>query len=77
VPGSSRCEWPGPAASGKPALGDALRGLERRGPLACRDAYGRATGAHQLRWSNRRVDAYSGSPDAAGALTAAALGRWA
>lgn len=81
--GAARERWERVLADGRAVappgtpLGDALRGLKRRGPLACRDAYGRATGAHQLRWSNRRVDAYSGSPDAAGALTAAALGRWA
>ena len=28
-------------------LGDALRGLEQRGPLTCRDAYGRSTGARE------------------------------
>ena len=65
------------ASPGTP-LGDALRGLERAGPLTCRDAYGRATGAREFRWSNRgTTDAYAGSSDMSGALTAAALGRWA
>lgn len=31
------------ASPGTP-LGDALRGLVRRGPVICRDAYGRSTG---------------------------------
>jgi MFS family permease len=58
-------------------LGDALRGLDRRGPLTCRDAYGRSTGAHELRWSNLDPgDAYLGKSDRAGAATAAALGAW-
>jgi hypothetical protein len=59
-------------------LGDALRDLERRGPLDCRDAYGRSTGAREFRWSNRdETDAYAGSSDSSGAVTAAALGQWA
>jgi hypothetical protein len=59
-------------------LGDALRGLKRRGPLTCRDAYGRSTGTRELRWSNRgTTNAYAGSSDSSGALTAAAIGRWA
>jgi hypothetical protein len=59
-------------------LGDALRGLKRRGPLVCRDAYGRSTGTREFRWSNRgATNAYAGSSDSSGALTAAALGRWA
>jgi hypothetical protein len=53
-------------------LGDALRGLERQGPLTCRDAYGRSTGAHELRWSN--TAGYAGT---SGSSTAVALGRWA
>jgi hypothetical protein len=65
------------AARGTP-LGDALRGLRRRGPLGCRDAYGRSTGARAFVWSNRgAIDAYAGSSDSTGAVTAAALGRWA
>lgn len=59
-------------------LGDALRGLDRRGPLTCRDAYGRSTGARELRWSNRDPgDAYIGKSDRTGDATAAALGAWA
>jgi hypothetical protein len=59
-------------------LGDALRGLERRGPVTCRDAYGRSTGARQLHWSNPDPShAYLSSSGAGGAVTAAALGRWA
>jgi hypothetical protein len=59
-------------------LGDALRGLKRRGPLVCRDAYGRSTGTRAFRWSNRGAgNAYAGSSDSSGALTAAAVGRWA
>jgi MFS family permease len=59
-------------------LGDALRRLDRRGPLTCRDAYGRSTGAHELRWANRDPgDAYLGKSDRSGAATAAALGAWA
>jgi hypothetical protein len=65
------------AARGTP-LGDALRGLARRGPLMCRDAYGRSTGARAFHWSNRgRSDAYAASSDSSGTVTAAALGRWA
>jgi hypothetical protein len=65
------------ASPGTP-LGDALRGLKRRGPLVCRDAYGRSTGTRAFRWSNRgATNAYAGSSDSSGALTAAALGRWA
>ena len=59
-------------------LGDALRGLDRRGPLTCRDAYGRSTGARELRWSNPNPgDAYIGKSDRTGNATAAALGAWA
>ena len=57
-------------------LGDALRGLKRRGPLICRDAYGRSTGTREFRWSSTS-NAYAGSSDSSGALTAAAIGRWA
>jgi hypothetical protein len=64
------------AAPGTP-LGAALRGLERRGPLACRDAYGRSTGAYELRWSSRGASPYLGSSAVSGAATAAALGDWA
>ena len=65
------------ASPGTP-LGDALRGLKRRGPVVCRDAYGRLTGTREFRWSNRgATNAYAGSSDSSGALTAAALGRWA
>jgi hypothetical protein len=65
------------APTGTP-LGDVLRSLQRRGPLACRDAYGRSTGARALQWSNRGAgDAYTGYSDSSGALTAAALQRWA
>jgi hypothetical protein len=65
------------APAGTP-LGDALRSLERRGPLLCRDAYGRSTGARAFRWSNEgNSDAYAESSDSSGAVTAAALGRWA
>jgi hypothetical protein len=65
------------ASLGTP-LGNALRSLERRGPLACLDAYGRSTGSRRFQWSNpdpgaAYIDA-AGSP---GAATAAALGRWA
>jgi MFS family permease len=59
-------------------LGDALRGLHRRGPLTCRDAYRRSTGARELRWSNPNPgDAYLGKSDRTGDATAAALGAWA
>jgi hypothetical protein len=59
-------------------LGDALRGLERRGPFTCRDEYGRSIGARELRWSNRNPgDAYVGKSDQSGEATAAALGTWA
>lgn len=59
-------------------LGDALRGIQRRRPLTCRDAYGRSTGAREFRWSNRgSSEAYANSSDASGAITAAAVGRWA
>jgi hypothetical protein len=65
------------ASPGTP-LGDALRGLKTRGPVVCRDAYGRSTGTREFRWSNRgATNAYAGSYDSSGALTAAALGRWA
>jgi hypothetical protein len=64
------------AASGSP-LGNALRELERGGPIPCRDAYGRSTGAREFRWSTRgEGDAYASSYSR-GAATAAALGRWA
>jgi hypothetical protein len=75
--GSARERWERVLADGRAVappgtpLGDALRGLERRGPLACRDAYGRSTGASQLHWSSK--GGYAGSPT----TTAAALGRWA
>lgn len=82
--GAARERWERVLADGRAAappgtpLGDALRGLEPRGPLTCRDAYGRPTGARELHWSNRgAVDAYAGSTDGSGAATAAALGRWA
>jgi hypothetical protein len=58
------------AAAGSP-LGDALRGLERNGPLTCRDAYGRSTGARELRW------AYAGPSGSSHAVTAAAVAHWA
>jgi hypothetical protein len=81
---AARERWDRVLADGRAAaprgtpLGDALRGLEPLGPLTCRDAYGRATGAREVRWSNRgAVDAYAGSTDGSGAVTAAALGRWA
>ena len=65
------------APAGTP-LGDVLRSLQRRGPLTCRDAYGRSTGARAMHWSNRgATDAYTGSSDRQGAFTAAALQRWA
>ena len=54
------------APAGTP-LGDVLRSLQRRGPLTCRDAYGRSTGARALHWSNRgATDAYTGSSDSVG-----------
>ena len=59
------------------ALGNALRALQASGPLPCHDAYGRSTGARQLRWSSRGESAHAGTPDGSGAITAAALGRWA
>ena len=66
------------AASAGTPLGDVLRSLDRRGPLTCRDAYGRSTGARAFHWSNRgATDAYSGYSDRSGAFTAAALRRWA
>jgi hypothetical protein len=50
----------------------------RRGPLDCRDAYGRSTGARRFSWSNQgRTDAYAGTSNSSGAVTAAALDRWA
>jgi hypothetical protein len=64
------------AAPGTP-LGNALRALQRTGPVPCRDAYGRSTGARQVRWSCRGEHAYAGTSDGSGAITAAALGRWA
>jgi hypothetical protein len=82
--GPARERWEGMIAAGKAVappgtpLGDALRDLERHGPLGCRDAYGRSTGASEFRWSNQgSTDAYTGSSDSSGAVTAAALGRWA
>jgi hypothetical protein len=63
------------ASPGTP-LGDALRALKRRGPLICRDAYGRSTGTREFRWSSTS-NAYAGSSDSSGALTAATIGRWA
>ncbi len=87
APGSlsdSVARWEGVLADGRAVappgtpLGDALRGLERRGPLTCRDAYGRSTGSREFRWSNGgETDWYDGSSDSSGAVTAAALGRWA
>jgi hypothetical protein len=66
------------AAPGGTPLGDALRGLHRRGPVTCRDAYGRSTGAREFQWSSRgATGVYKGSSDRSGALTAAALQRWA
>ena len=56
------------APAGTP-LGEAIRGLERRGPLACRDAYGRSTGARSYRWASGRVRDFGGS-------TAPTLDRW-
>lgn len=44
------------AAPAGTRLGDALRGLRRRGPLECRDSYERSTGAHELRWSARATN---------------------
>jgi hypothetical protein len=82
--GAARAGWDRVLADGRAAaprgtpLGDVLRALRPRGPLSCRDAYGRSTGARAFVWSNRgAVDAYAGSSDSTGALTAAALGRWA
>ena len=37
-------------------LGDALRELAPQGPLPCRDAYGRDTGARAFRWSGAGAD---------------------
>jgi hypothetical protein len=66
------------ASPGTP-LANALRALERRGPLTCRDAYGRSTGAHEFRWSSADGNAafVSSSGSRSGSVTAAALGRWA
>jgi hypothetical protein len=64
------------ASPGTP-LGEALRGLERRGPVTCRDAYGRSTGSRQFRWSNSGPGASTRPASGSGAATAAALGRWA
>jgi hypothetical protein len=82
--GAARNRWERVLAEGRAAaprrtpLGVALRSLERRGPVPCRDAYGRSTGAHEFRWSNRDAsNAYAGFSDSSGAVTAAALGRWA
>jgi hypothetical protein len=59
-------------------LAHALSGLERSGPLPCRDAYGRDTGAREFRWSNSAMrNPFVGSSNASGAVTAAALDRWA
>jgi hypothetical protein len=81
---SAGSHWEGVLADGRAVaspgtpLGDALRGLTRRGPVICRDAYGRSTGTREFRWSNSgATNAYAGSSDSSGALTAAALGRWA
>jgi hypothetical protein len=62
------------APAGTP-LGDALRGIRRTGPIACRDAYGRSTGSRRLQWASRGPSGAYGVE--AGAPTAAALGRWA
>jgi len=77
-------QWEGVFADGEAVappgtpLGDALRGLDRRGPLTCRDSYGRSTGARELRWSNPDPgDAYIGKSDQSDDATAAALGAWA
>jgi hypothetical protein len=82
--GASRSRWERVLAEGRAAapggtpLGVALRSLERRGPVPCRDAYGRSTGAREFRWWNRdESNAYAGFSDSSGAVTAAALGRWA
>lgn len=76
--------WEGVLADGRAVaspgtpLGNALRGLKRRGPIVCRDSYGRSTGTREFRWSNHpATNAYAGTSDESGALTAAALGRWA
>lgn len=64
-------------ASPNTPLANALRQVERRGPVTCRDAYGRFTGAHEFQWSNSGArNAFIGSMGS-GAVTAAALGRWA
>jgi hypothetical protein len=57
------------------ALGDALRELAPQGPLPCRDAYGRDTGARAFRWTGPGADVVPSG--ASGAITAAALGSWA
>jgi len=62
------------ASTGTP-LGDALREIRRRGPVTCRDAYGRSTGSHRFEWEHRGPAAGYGL--SSGAATAAALGRWA
>ena len=62
------------ASAGTP-LGDALREIRRRGPVTCRDAYGRSTGSRRFEWEHRGPGAGYGL--SSGAATAAALGRWA
>jgi len=64
----------GVASAGTP-LGDALREIRRRGPVACRDAYGRSTGSRRFEWEHRGPTAGYGL--SSGAATATALGRWA
>jgi hypothetical protein len=64
-------------ASPNTPLANALGQVERRGPITCRDAYGRSTGAHEYQWSNSGArNPFIGSTGS-GAVTAAALGRWA
>jgi hypothetical protein len=62
------------APAGTP-LGDALREIRRKGPVACRDAYGRSTGSRRFEWTHRGASAGYGL--SSGPATAAALGRWA
>lgn len=82
--GAARVRWERVLAEGRAvapsrtALGVALRSLVRRGPVTCRDAYGRSIGAREFRWSTRdERAAYAGSVDSSGAVTATAVGRWA
>jgi hypothetical protein len=56
-------------------LGDALRDIERTGPVTCRDAYGRSTGSRRFEWANRNPRGAFGL--SSGEVTATALGRWA